>query len=174
MTIWCMNLKDSRGKPKQNRDEELKFRLCCEKSIVAIGWGVPCVANTWEEYKKIADNLLPYDQGYRTARNNLEHIRKGDLVWVKNPATGERYIVEIEDSYPGIYSSLEEFDTCAYRRGKYYAVKDDLLTGVLRAKHLRAVHTLERVHERTRSPTIEATKELFANLKYCNIKNSEE
>lgn len=166
MTVWCMNLKDNRDKSNhRNRDPELKFRICRERSMVAIGWGIPSATGTWEEYTNIADHLPSCDRGYRAARKNLELIQKGDLVWVKNPATGERYIVEIEDDCPRISDSLKGFDACAYRKGKYYAVKADSLTGALSAKPLRAGHTLERVHEQTRSSTIEATKELFKKLK---------
>lgn len=39
MTIWYMNLKDNRAVENRNADEELKFRICIEKSILAIGWG---------------------------------------------------------------------------------------------------------------------------------------
>lgn len=105
--VYCMNLKDNRDVP--NHDKELKFRLCLEKSMIAIGWGVPKIVNTWEEYNKIAEHQHSNDRGYHIARNNFQKIKKGDLVWVKNPVSGERYLVEIKDEYPGIYHSLKEF-----------------------------------------------------------------
>ncbi len=165
-TIWCMNLKDNRDESNnRNWDGELKFRLCRERSMIAIGWCVPYVVNTWEEYKKIANDITFYGKGYVTARNNLERIKKGDLVWIKNPTTEDRYLVEIEDGHPGIYGSLKEFDTCAYRKGKFYAVDNSLLIGALSAKRLRARYTLERVHEYTRGDTIKETIKLFKELK---------
>lgn len=39
MNVWYMNLKDSRSVENRNADEELKFKICIEKSILAIGWG---------------------------------------------------------------------------------------------------------------------------------------
>lgn len=108
-TIWCMNLKDNRDESNnRNWDGELKFRLCRERSMIAIGWCVPYVVNTWEEYKKIANDITFYGKGYVTARNNLERIKKGDLVWIKNPTTEDRYLVEIEDGHPGIYGFSTE------------------------------------------------------------------
>lgn len=131
--------------------------------MLAIGWAIPDVVNTWKEYKKIADKKYPKSRGYAAARNNLEKIKKGDLVWTKNPVIGERFIVEIQDDYPGIYSSLKEFDTCAYRKGTYYPVSGEDLCGALSEKK-SAQDILLKKWEKSRLDTIEATKELFNKI----------
>lgn len=162
--IWCMNLIDNRDKTdNRNVNAELKFQLCRERSMLAIGWAIPDVVNTWKEYKKIADKKYPKSRGYAAARNNLEKIKKGDIVWTKNPVTGERFIVEIQDDYPGIYSSLKEFDTCAYRKGTYYPVSSEDLCGALSEKKISARHSIEKMRNK-RLDTIEATKELFNKI----------
>ncbi len=158
MHIWCMNLKDNRDEP--NQDFTLKFDLCFEKSMIAIGWSVSSVVNTWDEYKNIADKQYADALRYRVARNNLERLKRGDLVWVKNPATGARYIVEITDDSPEIYTHLKEFDIFAYRKGKYHLIKE-LPSDILSEKQLRARHTLECMHSETRGETIRATIALF-------------
>ncbi len=164
MRVWCMNLKDNRGGSKRNHDKALKFQLCLEKGLVAIGWGISDVVNTWNAYKEKAD--LEYDGsiGYRAARNNLQNMGAGDLVWVKSPVTNEYYLVKITDDTPGICNSLKKFDICAYRRGTYYAVDEHELSGALCRKRIRAVHTLERMHDTSRGDTIRATIELFKKL----------
>lgn len=165
MTVWCMNLKDNRGGPKQNRDKELKFRLCLEKSMVAIGWAIPDTVNTWEEYRKKAKEIWAGNEGYLTAATNLQDMKKGDLVWVRNPTGRTLYLVEIIDDVPGIYSSLKEFDICGYRKGEFYLVGEEQLTDELRDGNLRARGTLERMHEDTRGDIRIATVKLFHALK---------
>ena len=159
-TVYCMNLKDNRD--PSNKSIELKFKLCFEKSMIAIGWSVPETVNTWEEYKEIANQKWLGAKNYSSARNNLERLKKEDLVWVKNPLTNERYLVEITDEYPGIYSSLKEFDTCAYRKGDFHLINETWLTDALSANKLRARATLEQKH---REDTYTATIKLFENLK---------
>ena len=50
MNVWHMNLKDNRKKEKCT-DQELKFRICKEKGILAIGWGISEKVNSWQEYR---------------------------------------------------------------------------------------------------------------------------
>lgn len=165
MTVWCMNLKDNRDGSKQNRDKELKFRLCLEKSMVAIGWAIPDTVNTWEEYREKAKEIWAGSEGYLTAATNLQDMKKGDLVWVRNPTERTLYLVEIIDDVPGIYSSLKEFDICGYRKGNFYFVEEERLPDELRGKKLRAIGTLERMHEDTRRDSYTATVKLFHAIK---------
>ena len=55
MNVWYMNLKDSRSVENRNADEELKFKICIEKSILAIGWGFDAIIYDWSQYKALAD-----------------------------------------------------------------------------------------------------------------------
>ncbi len=163
MTVWCMNLKDNRN--ESNRNIELKFALCQEKNMLAIGWGVSSEVKSFQEYLEVGAQKYSGDRGFTVATNNLQRLKRGDLVWVKNPKDGTRFLVEIEDDEPGICDNLMEFDNCAYRKGQYYAVDDGYLMGAFTPKNLCARHTLERMHTDTRGEVVAATKELFAKLK---------
>lgn len=172
MHIWCMNLKDNRDKPKQNRDKELKFRLCRERSMIAIGWAVDGNVSSWEEYKLLADIRYANYTAYAVARNGLQSMEPGDLVWTRNPVTHEYYLVEITDGIPSITNDWKEFDICGYRNGTFYLVPGATLTGALSPGSLSARHTIERIRiDGKRTESIEATKFLFANLKHNAIKN---
>lgn len=172
-TIWCMNLKDNRDEPRRNRDMELKFRLCRERSMIAIGWAVEDDVNSWEEYILRADIKYQADTAYATARKGLQSMKPGDLVWTQNPVTHEHYLVEITDKTPRIYGSLEEFDICGCRSGTFYLVPDAILTGALSSKNLSARHTIERIRiDGKRNASIEATKFLFDDIKHNGIKNN--
>lgn len=165
MKFWCMNLKDNRSEQDRNKDKELKFRLCKEKSIIAIGWCVPNTVHTWDEYREKADLIYCNNNGYPSAAGNLEKIRKGDYVWVKHPTEEEYHLAEVIDNLPGIYDTLKEFDICGYRRVKYVACKrGNELTGDLAPDKLKARSTLEQMHENNRLDTIRATEALIAQI----------
>ena len=164
--VWCMNIKDNRGKNRSsNKNPELKFEKRREKGILAIGWSVNKTVHTWEEYRQIADEIYEESNGYTAARNNMERLKAGDLVWVKNPVTSERYIVEIQDNITAYYGELDEFDIGPYRHGKYYSVSDDYITGDLSPKKLSARRTIEKVSKENRGETILATRQLYRNIK---------
>ena len=113
--VWCMNLIDARDEDVKNKDTELKFRLCKERGILAIGWGVSSVVNSWQEYLDVASNTWRTSKNFVAATNALKEMAYGDLVWVKNPVSDDVYIAEIVDKStdPSIYSNLMEFDICA-------------------------------------------------------------
>lgn len=172
MNIWCMNLKDNRNKPKQNRDKELKFRLCRKNSMVAIGWAVDGNVSSWEEYKRLADIKYANNTAYAAARNGLQNMEPGDLVWICNPVTHEYSLVEITDELPSTINDLKEFDICGYRKGRFYLIPDEKLTGALSPRCLSARHTIERIRiDGKRNASIKATKLLFADLEHNEIKN---
>ena len=165
--IWCMNLKDNRDTPKQNQDKELKFRLCRERSMIAIGWAVEGDVNSWEDYERKANALYRDNSAYTSAHNCLQSMSAGDLVWTRNPVTHECYLVDITDETPRIYDSLKEFDICGYRSGTYYLVPEAKLIGDLSPRNLSAEQTIDQIRsDGNRKAVIEATKQLFADLKH--------
>ena len=165
--IWCMNLIDNRNEGERNKDDELKFRLCQEKGIIAIGWGVSGFINSWQEYLQSANEVWKSDKNFIAAINALEEMAYGDLVWTKNPASGDIYIAEVVDKSPepSIYNNLIEFDICAYRKCRYLYVDSNYLTGSLCKKHLSARRAIEKMSNSARQDTIDATLPLFEKLK---------
>lgn len=165
--IWCMNLIDNRNEGERNKDDELKFRLCKEKEIIAIGWGVSGVINSWQEYLQAANEVWKSDKNFVAGINALEEMVYGDLVWIKNPASGDVYIAEVVDKSPepSIYNNLIEFDICAYRKCRYLYVDSRYLTGSLCKKHLSARRAIEKMSDSARENTIDATLILFEKLK---------
>ena len=174
--IWCMNLKDRRPEGKRNRNEELKFLLCLEKSVVAIGWCVPDDVHTWEEYREIADKTYAGKDGYKTAVKALGGMRSGDLVWVKKPKDDVYILAEIADNYPGINLFLREFDICAYRRVRFYpdSDKERPKYAALTSDRLKALHTAECMGMEKRGETYRATLDLYGNMKRCYWQKVEE
>ena len=167
-----MNIKDNRDKEKTNRDQELKFQLCRERSMVAIGWAIDECVSSLEEYKLKADKLYCGELSYTSARNSLQNMNSGDLVWTQNPVTHEHYLVEITDEIPLITNDLKKFDISGYRNGTFYLVSDAKLTGALSPRSLSARHTIEQIRiDGKRNASFEATKFLFNNLKHNDIKN---
>lgn len=165
MNIWCMNLKDDRNVSERNRDEELKFRLCREKSIVAIGWAIPEDVFTWNDYKKRADVVYAAKNNYHIARDHLQRMEKGDLVWVKNPPKKAYFLVEITDDSPNVCNNLKEFDVSGYRKGIYYPIENHLLKDELQPSKLKSLHTIELMNQGERGATYNETIKLYANLK---------
>lgn len=164
--VWCVNLKDNRDSDRKNKDTELKFRLCMEKEIIAIGWSVPGVINSWQEYLAFADKFWGAESEYIVGTNAIKEMVYGDLVWVKNPVSDEFYIAEILDKAPdpSIYSNLTEFDICAYRKCKFFRVEQFHLTDALCKKNLTARHAIERIRP-SRQNTIDATNALFDEIR---------
>ena len=167
MNIWCMNLKDNRNFEKRNKDPELKFKLCKEESIITIGWSVEGRTNSWDEYKEIADKVYKNDRGYIAARNALEKVSYGDLVWTKNPVKGIYYIAEVTDksAAPTIYNGLKNFDTFAYKKCRFLEVPKDYITGPVNKDRIVARRALEKMGTEKRGNTIIATIELFNRIK---------
>lgn len=109
MAVWRMNLIDNRKLGNRCKDQELKFRICIEKSIVGIGWGLNACFDSWEEYHTCADYRYHENKGYTTAANALKEMACGDLVWTQNPVTHERYLAQVLDSEPSLCCHLREF-----------------------------------------------------------------
>lgn len=158
MTIWYMNLKDNR-KSEKCSDEELKFRICKEKGILAIGWGVESFVNSWQEYCIKAEKIY----GKIPAINSLEKMSCGDFVWVKNPVVKEYYLVEIIDKnpFPSICGNLKEFDINSYRLCKFTSVTatEDIADLLQNKADIR--HTISQIKN---SELLSATKTLIERI----------
>ncbi len=165
MNVWCMNLKDNRDIDERNRDEELKFRLCRKKSIIAIGWAIPEDVFTWDEYIIKADVVYAAKKNYKTARNQLQRVEKGDLVWVKNPPKKAYFLVEITDDSPNVCNNLKEFDICGYREGIYYPIDNNLIKDELQPSKLKSLHAIELMSQEKRGATYNETIRLYNDLK---------
>lgn len=157
-----MNLKDNRSIENHNADEELKFKICIEKSILAIGWGFDAIFYDWSQYKALADYYYRDYDGYRTAVKYLSDMQNGDLVWLKNPVTDESYIAQIIDDAPSLCCYLKEFDIYGYRKAKIFKITPDLLEKYNIPNKKGKGHTIE--HVRIQS-VIDGTIKLFDSIK---------
>ena len=149
MAIWHMNLKDNRKEGKCS-DEELKFRLCKEKGILAIGWNVTAEVNSWQEYRLKAEKVYTSEKkNLTTACNGFEKMKEGDLVWVANPVTKDWYLTRVIDknSEPTICKNLKEFDICSYRICEFLNVTiSDEIIALLNSDKISKRLTLSEIH----------------------------
>lgn len=163
MAVWRMNLIDNRKLGNRCKDQELKFRICIEKSIVGIGWGLNGAFDFWKDYCKLADLYYTNDTGYASAISALKEMICGDLIWTQNPVTHERYLAQVLDNEPSLCCYLREFDLFSYRKAEIYRVYEEQLKRyVLSEEKPSGRHTIERIHEQR---LIDATVQLFAFLK---------
>lgn len=162
MNVWYMNLKDNRSVENRNADEELKFKICIEKSILAIGWGFDAIFYDWSQYKLLADYYQD-DAGYRTAVKYLSDMKRSDLVWLKNPVTHERYLVQIIDDVPSLACYLKDFDIYTCRKANIIKINSETLSKFdLLGKKDFARRTIEQVGEQS---IIDGTIKLFNSIK---------
>lgn len=84
--VWIMNLKDNRGNG-ENKNTDIKFNLCCTNHVLGIGW-----ADDDYQSGKVTT------RGFTRAKNCLDCIDVGDLVWVRNPVTSLYFICEVVDN----------------------------------------------------------------------------
>ena len=117
--------------------------------------------SNWEEYKLLAGKKHQ-EKNFSSAIRGLERIQRGDLVWVMNPESKERYIVEIEDETPSVCNGYEDFDICAYRKGTYYKVDESKVkgNGVLTINNIKARQTIERKSDAIKEETVKLFKDL--------------
>lgn len=143
--VWVMNLKDNRGNG-ENKNFDEKFRFCYEHNILAIGW-----ANS--EYDK-------NDLGLKKAKNALCKMQRGDIVWVRNPYTGERYLCEVlNDRILSFPYSFHAFDAAYGRICEYHLVKQEQYEAITDfSAQLVSFSTVRSV---TKESVIKETNELF-------------
>lgn len=80
--VYILNLKDNRT--NHDKNDDTKFSTCMRNGIISIGWGS-------EESRE--------SSAYRTAINKFNEMKKGDLVWTKNPKNTDKiYLLEIADN----------------------------------------------------------------------------
>ena len=127
MTVWLMNLIDNRQVKNRNTDKELKFRICLEKSILAIGWGVSECPRDWAAYRALADQEHAADSAYPTAVRNLQEMQKGDLVWLHNPVTQVYYLAQVTDDAPTLCCDFAAFDVFSCRRASIQKIAPKVL-----------------------------------------------
>ncbi len=98
MNVWKMNLIDNRD-IISIRPENEKFEFCKGNNIIGIGWV------GYDDNDKLRE-----DSSYHKAKNAFLSINVGDLVWTKNPSTGNYYICKVKSlpEYKG--NKYESFD----------------------------------------------------------------
>ena len=163
MTIWQMNLIDNREQENRCKDKELKFRICREKSVLAIGWGLNADFDYWRDYKNLADIFYKDSNGYLSAIAYIQKMAFKDLVWTQNPVTNEKYLARVVDEQPSLCCDLREFDLFSYRKAEFHRVDERLLEkhGLLGQK-LSGRKTIEQIG---RQNVIDATVQLFEAMK---------
>lgn len=149
-SVWIMNLKDNRDDGEQKNTDK-KFNFCQEHNILAIGWAGQSPADGSTAFKNALDGL--------------SRMARGDLVWVKNPCTGERYLCEIlNDRVLPLPNSFHAFDAARGRICEYRPVSEQQLCGKIDPKHLVSISTVRPVAELS---VIQATNELFDRICAC-------
>lgn len=146
--VWVMNLKDNRGNG-ENKNSAEKFRFCYEHNILAIGW-----ANSESDKN---------DLGLKKAENALCKMQRGDIVWVRNPHTGERYLCEVlNDRIQNFPGSFHAFDAACGRICEYHPVKQEQYEAITDfSAQLVSFSTVRSV---IKASVIKETNELFESI----------
>lgn len=154
--VWIMNIKDNRENG-ENLNSNRKFSMCKGRNIIAIGW-----ANS---------TLDDGETDFITAYHCLCNMKRGDLVWVKEPETKNQYlcevlndnVIDLKDEYEDIEKkhTFRESDIASARICEYHNVSDCDILGKINPKQLVVPKTIQRVNDES---VIELTKELFDEL----------
>lgn len=146
--VWVMNLKDKRGNG-ENKNSDEKFCFCYEHNILAIGW-----ANSESDEN---------DLGLKKAKNALCKMQRGDIVWVRNPHTGERYLCEVlNDRILNFPFSFHAFDAAYGRICEYHLVSQEQYESITDfSAQLVSFSTVRSV---TKEFVIKETNELFESI----------
>lgn len=149
--VWVMNLKDNRG-TGENKNFDEKFRFCYEHNILAIGW-----ANS-----EFGDDNL----GLKKAENALCKMQRGDIVWVRNSHTEERYLCEVlNDHILNFPCSFHAFDAAYGRICEYHLVRQEQYEAITDfSTQLVSFSTVRSV---TKESVIKETNELFESICRC-------
>lgn len=90
-------------------------------------------------------------------------MQNGDLVWLKNPVTHERYLAQIIDDVPSLTCYLKDFDIYTCRKASIIKISSETLSKFdLLGKKDFGRHTIEQVGEQ---PIIDGTIKLFDSIK---------
>ena len=139
-----MNLKDNRG-DGSNKNNKEKFEACKSYNVVAIGWvGREREAST--------------DKNFNLAYDSLQQMRKGDLVWVKNPETKKQYLCEIiNEEIILLPESLHNKDISCGRSCTFHEINSP--PNGITFNQIVSRHTIEKTHNQS---LINKTLLLFA------------
>lgn len=134
--VYIVNLKDNRA--NHDKNDDIKFETCMRNKIISIGWGS----------EKSREN--PH---FKAAINNLCRMKKGDLVWVRNPKNkNDIRLLKIanDDVCDYMEASKDCFidDISAARKieDKIIFFPPEELPKGIEKKDIVARHTLEKVH----------------------------
>lgn len=114
MTIWIMNIKDNRTNGSLASSGQ-KFDVCFQRGILAIGW---------------VGYAINQSSSFRRAYNALDRMRQDELVWVKHPVSGQRYICKITKDGIQVENSSNKpthVDLGFYVECKYFPVSNSEL-----------------------------------------------
>lgn len=117
-----MNLKDNRG-DGENKNTDIKFNLCCTNGVLGIGWA----DDDYQSGKVIT-------RGFTRAKNCLDNIAAGDLVWARNPVTKIYYICEVTNDSPDLDwlkqhfadNDISQIENCKIAKFHKFGFKEDL------------------------------------------------
>lgn len=111
----------------------------------------------------LADDYYNDNKAYSAAVNGLTKIEKGDLVWLKNPVSHERYLAQIVDDTPSMCCCLKDFDIYSCRKANIIKISPELLKQFdIQGKKDYGRHTIEKAKEQ---PIIDCTVKLFDSIK---------
>ena len=153
--VYILNLKDNRE--NHDKNDDTKFTTCMRNGIISIGWGS-------EESRE--------SSAYKTAINKFNEMKKGDLVWTKNPKnTDEIYLLEIADDE--VRDALKAQKDCfvddivvSKKVTEIVKIPPEKLPDGITRKDIVAYHTVERVQ---RQFLIDATLNFAKELKENKI-----
>lgn len=146
-SVWIMNLKDNREVIPEDLDKS-KFEFCKGQDIVGIGWAGMDAEST-------------EDVAFSQASRAIYSFEPGDLVWVKDPASGCHYLCKIKEK------AVKTDDPCKNKHdiGTYcscdYAPVSVLPEGI-EEQDLIARHTIERANETVTEKTVAAWNDVCA------------
>ncbi|MDE5670932.1 MAG: hypothetical protein K2I14_05670 [Eubacterium sp.] len=134
--VYIVNLKDNRE--NHDKNDDIKFETCMRNKIISIGWGS----------EKSREN-----PNFKAAINNLNRMKKGDLVWVRNPKNkNDIRLLKIADDEVCDYMEaskncfIDDISAARKIEDKIICFPPEKLPNEIEKKDIVARHTLERVH----------------------------
>lgn len=143
--VYCMNLKDNREENNQ-ADSHNKFDFCLQHQVIGIGW-----------------SPNETDPAFLEARDYLQAMKAGDLVWIKEPDRDMYYIAEILDEQLSSQTDpvFEEHDLSCYRNCKFHQVGTKDVLPPEHRNYIKRLISLKTIQSRTDKELIEVVNALF-------------
>lgn len=146
--VWSMNLKDNREENNAESSQK-KFEFCMQRQIVGIGW--------------FPNENFDADPAFCNAKKCLSSFKRGDLVWIKEPAKDVYFIAEITDEK--ITSTMDnefaEHDISCYRKCKFFPVGAKEIIPEKYAQYIKRLVTSQTIQPRTNDELICVVNELY-------------